>query len=112
MLGGGTMLRKDVPPYVMVNHNPVGYMGINSVGLQRRGFSKEQIDEIHDMYRVIYQSGRNTTQALEHIKELNLKPPGTRRSTGIYFRLKAWYNQVSNKIRKANDLRRTTKDLK
>lgn len=68
MLGGGTMLRKDVPPYVMVNHNPVGYMGINSVGLQRRGFSKEQIDEIHNMYRVIYQSGRNTTQALEHIR--------------------------------------------
>lgn len=68
MLGGGTMLRKDVPPYVMVNHNPVGYMGINSVGLQRRGFSKEQIDEIHNMYRVIYQSGKNTTQAVEHIK--------------------------------------------
>jgi UDP-N-acetylglucosamine acyltransferase len=68
MISGGTMLRKDVPPYVMINHNPLGYMGINSVGLGRRGFSKKNIDQIHEMYRVIYQSGRNTTQALEHIK--------------------------------------------
>lgn len=67
MISGGTMLRKDVPPYVMINHHPLGYMGINSVGLGRRGFSKEKIDQIHDMYRVLYQSGRNTTQALEHI---------------------------------------------
>ncbi len=69
MISGGTMLRKDVPPYVMVNHSPVGYMGINSVGLGRRGFVKEQVDQIHEMYRIIYQSGRNTTQALNHIKE-------------------------------------------
>ena len=68
MLSGGTMLRKDVPPYVMINHNPIGYMGINSVGLQRRGFSKEQIDQIHEIYRVVYQSGKNVSQALEHIK--------------------------------------------
>jgi len=69
MISGGTMLRKDVPPYVMVNHSPVGYMGINSVGLGRRGFSKEKIAEIHEMYRIIYQSGRNNSQAIKHIRE-------------------------------------------
>lgn len=69
MISGGTMLRKDVPPYVMVNHNPLGFMGINKVGLSRRGFSKEQIEEIHNIYRVIYQGGMNTSQALNHIKE-------------------------------------------
>lgn len=69
MISGGTMLRKDVPPYVIVNHIPIGYMGINSVGLSRRGFSKEKIAEIHEMYRVIYQSGRNTTQALAYIRD-------------------------------------------
>ena len=69
MISGGTMLRKDVPPYVMVNHNPIGYMGINSVGLGRRGFSKEKIEEIHNIYRVIYQGGMNTSQALAHIRE-------------------------------------------
>ncbi|MEE4114841.1 MAG: acyl-ACP--UDP-N-acetylglucosamine O-acyltransferase [Marinilabiliaceae bacterium] len=69
MISGGTMLRKDVPPYVIINHNPVGYMGINNVGLRRRGFSKSQIDLIHDIYRIIYQSGKNTSQALEFINE-------------------------------------------
>ena len=69
MISGGTMLRKDVPPYVIINHNPVGYMGINTVGLKRRGFSKDQIDLIHELYRIIYQSARNTSQALEYIME-------------------------------------------
>jgi UDP-N-acetylglucosamine acyltransferase len=69
MISGGTMLRKDVPPYVMVNHNPLGYMGINSVGLGRRGFSKEQIDEIHNIYRIVYQSKLNTTQAITHLRD-------------------------------------------
>ncbi len=69
MLSGGTMLRQDVPPYVIINHNPIGYMGVNSVGLGRRGFSKEKIAEIHEIYRVVYQSSMNTSQALDHIKE-------------------------------------------
>lgn len=68
MLSGGTLLRQDVPPFVMVKNSPVGYMGINSVGLERRGFSKEKISEIHEIYRVIYQSKMNTTQALEQVK--------------------------------------------
>ncbi|MCA1756059.1 MAG: acyl-ACP--UDP-N-acetylglucosamine O-acyltransferase [Bacteroidales bacterium] len=68
MISGGTMLRKDVPPYVIINHNPVGYMGINSVGLTRRGFTKDQIDGIHNIYRAIYQSKMNTSQAVEHIR--------------------------------------------
>ena len=68
MISGGTMVRQDVPPFVIINHNPIGYMGINSVGLGRRGFSKEKITEIHEIYRTIYQNSMNTTQALEHLK--------------------------------------------
>lgn len=75
MISGGTMLRKDVPPYVIINHNPVGYMGINTVGLKRRGFSKDQIDLIHELYRIIYQSGKNTSQALEYIRETITESP-------------------------------------
>ena len=73
MISGGTMLRKDVPPYVIINHNPIGYMGINTVGLTRRGFSKEKMQEIHDIYRVIYQGKMNVSQALDHIRE-NFNP--------------------------------------
>lgn len=68
MLSGGTLLRQDAPPFVMVKHYPVSYMGINSVGLGRRGFSKGKISEIHEIYRVIYQNCMNTTQALEYLK--------------------------------------------
>lgn len=73
MISGGTMLRKDVPPYVIINHNPIGYMGINNVGLTRRGFSKDQIDDIHNIYRVIYQSKMNTSQAVDHVRN-NFRP--------------------------------------
>lgn len=67
MISGGTMLRKDVPPFVMINHNPLGYMGINSVGLGRRGFSKEKIEEINRIYKALYLGKMNITQAIEYI---------------------------------------------
>jgi len=69
MISGGAMIRKDIPPYVMINHNPVGYMGINSVGLGRRGFSKEKIEEINQIYKVIYLGKKNITQAIEYLRE-------------------------------------------
>jgi UDP-N-acetylglucosamine acyltransferase len=69
MLSGGSLIGKDVPPYVLAGHRPLAYAGINIVGLRRRGFTIEQIEQIKDMYRVIYQSGLNTTDACSKIDE-------------------------------------------
>jgi UDP-N-acetylglucosamine acyltransferase len=67
-IGGFSQIRKDVPPYVRAAREPLCYIGINSVGLRRRGFSNETIYAIQDMYRHIYQSDMNTSQALDHIE--------------------------------------------
>ena len=64
-LSGGSLVRKDVPPYVKAAREPLSYVGINSVGLRRRGFSAEKIREIQDIYRILYQKNYNTTQAAE-----------------------------------------------
>ena len=52
---GGSLVRKDVPPYVKSAREPLSYVGINSVGLRRRGFTSEKIREIQDIYRILYQ---------------------------------------------------------
>jgi UDP-N-acetylglucosamine acyltransferase len=57
MIGGGTMLRQDVPPYVTVAGNPPKAFGINSEGLRRRGFSPAAIEAIERAYRTLYRSG-------------------------------------------------------
>ena len=68
MVGGGAMVRKDVPPFITAAGEPLAYAGVNSVGLKRRGFSTEEILEIQDLYRIIYQSGRNISQAVDRIR--------------------------------------------
>lgn len=68
MVGGGSLVRKDVPPYVKAAREPLSYAGVNSIGLKRRGFSTDQIDNIRDIYRILYIKGYNTTQALEEIE--------------------------------------------
>jgi len=68
MIGGGGKVRTDVPPYIKADREPLSYMGLNVVGLTRRGFEKERIDEIHNIYRIIYQSKMNITQAMEHLE--------------------------------------------
>ena len=60
---GGSLVRKDVPPYVKAAREPLSYVGINSVGLRRRGFSAEKIREIQNIYRILYQQNYNNTQA-------------------------------------------------
>jgi UDP-N-acetylglucosamine acyltransferase len=67
MIQGGSRLGKDIPPYIVAGREPICYAGINIVGLKRRGFTIEQIDEIQNIYRVLYMSGLNTTQALDKI---------------------------------------------
>lgn len=68
MISGGSLVRKDVPPYVKAAHEPLSYVGINSVGLRRRKFSVEQVRDIQEMYRIIYQKGYNNAQAVEIIE--------------------------------------------
>lgn len=68
MIQGGTRLGKDIPPFAMAGRDPVTYVGLNIVGLRRRGFTNEQINSIQEVYRFLYQSGLNTTQALEKIE--------------------------------------------
>lgn len=66
--GGGSLVRKDIPPYIIVANEPLSYTGVNSVGLRRRGFSIEKINEIQNVYRYFYQKGLNTTQAINAIE--------------------------------------------
>ena len=68
MVGGGSKIRIDVPPFIKADREPLSFMGLNTVGLTRRGFEKERIDEIHNIYRTIYLSKMNFTQALEHVE--------------------------------------------
>lgn len=67
-IAGGSLVRKDVPPYVKAARNPLSYAGINSVGLRRRGFTPEKIKEIQNIYRILFQRNKNTSQALELIE--------------------------------------------
>jgi len=65
---GGSMVRKDVPPFVKAGREPLSYVGINSIGLRRRGFSTEKIREIQDIYRILYQKNYNNSQAVAIIE--------------------------------------------
>ncbi len=68
MLSGGSLVGKDVPPYVIAGHLPLSYGGVNRIGLRRRGFTNEKINEIHDIYRIIYFGGLNITDACAKIE--------------------------------------------
>lgn len=69
MIGGGSKVRVDVPPFIKADRDPLKYMGLNTVGLTRRGFDKERIDTIHNIFRALYQNGMNISQALDYIEE-------------------------------------------
>ncbi|RKR12946.1 acyl-[acyl-carrier-protein]--UDP-N-acetylglucosamine O-acyltransferase [Maribacter vaceletii] len=62
---GGSLVRKDVPPFVKAAREPLSYVGINSVGLRRRGIASEKIREIQNIYRILYQKNYNNTQAVQ-----------------------------------------------
>ena len=68
-IAGGTEVIKDVPPYIKAGRTPLSYVGINSVGLQRRGFSSEKINGITEIYRNIYLRGLNISQATQFIEK-------------------------------------------
>ena len=75
MISGGALVRKDVPPFVKAAREPLSFVGINSIGLRRRGFKDEKIQEIQNIYRILFQSNKNTTQAIAKIEaELPASP--------------------------------------
>ena len=69
MISGGTLVRKDIPPYVKVAREPMTYAGINSVGLRRRGFTNDKIFEIQKIYRAVFQMKMNVSQAAIYIEK-------------------------------------------
>ncbi|MBI4947881.1 MAG: acyl-ACP--UDP-N-acetylglucosamine O-acyltransferase [Bacteroidetes bacterium] len=66
---GGSLVRKNVPPYVKAAREPLSYIGVNSVGLRRRGFSNESILQIEDIYRTIYVKGYNVSNAINIVEQ-------------------------------------------
>lgn len=68
MVQGGSRTSKDIPPYVIGGKEPIAYEGLNIIGLRRRGFSPELIDNIHNAYRLVYQSSLTVNEAMERIK--------------------------------------------
>ena len=75
MIQGGCRFSKDIPPYIIAGREPIAFSGINIIGLRRRGFANEVIESIHNAYRIIYQSGLNTTDALKKIEDEVEKSP-------------------------------------
>lgn len=75
MIQGGTRLGKDIPPYIIAGREPVCYSGVNLVGLRRHSFTNEKINEIQEIYRVIYQSGYNFSDAIKKIEQEFEKTP-------------------------------------
>lgn len=68
IISGGSLVRKDVPPYTKAAREPLSYAGVNSIGLRRHGFTNEKINEIQDIYRYLYIKGYNVTQAIRYIE--------------------------------------------
>ena len=68
MIQGGALVNKDTPPYVKAAREPIAYAGVNSIGLRRRGFTSEVIRDIQEIYRYLYLSGLNNTDAVERIE--------------------------------------------
>ena len=67
MIQGGSKINKDIPPYIVVAREPIQYCGLNTVGLTRRGFTRDQLNVIQESYRLIFSPLYNTSQAIEHI---------------------------------------------
>lgn len=69
MVGGGSRTAQDIPPFTMAAREPIAYCGLNLVGLRRRGFSSELIDNIHNAYRLLYQRGKLREECLQEIRD-------------------------------------------
>ncbi len=82
-IAGGSLVRKDVPPFVKAAREPITYVGINSIGLRRRGFSEDAIRQLEDIYRLIYVQNTNMSKALEMVE--SQIPPSAERQMVLDF---------------------------
>jgi len=85
MIEGGSMITKDVPPYIKAGRYPLTYEGINSIGLRRSGFGNEKINEIQDIYRILFVHNRNLSKALDKV-EAELTPTPERDEILMFIR--------------------------
>ena len=67
-LAGGSIVRQDVPPYVMVAGNPASPYAVNAEGLKRRGYTEDQIRAIRDAYRIVYRSDLRLSEAVARLE--------------------------------------------
>ncbi len=67
-VGGGSLVRKDIPPFIKAAREPLTYAGVNSVGLRRRGYSEQQVTDLHNLYRLLFLGGMNTQDAITRIE--------------------------------------------
>jgi UDP-N-acetylglucosamine acyltransferase len=67
-IGGASLIRKDIPPFIKAAREPLTFAGVNSVGLRRRGFSDDQVREIEDIYRILYVQNNNISLGIEQVK--------------------------------------------
>jgi UDP-N-acetylglucosamine acyltransferase len=68
MVGGGSLVRKDIPPFVIASREPLSYAGVNRVGLTRRGWDREEVHAIEDIYRLLFVQGHSVPKALQLIE--------------------------------------------
>lgn len=85
LVKGGCRINGNVPPFVIMAHNPASYYGVNAIILRKHGFSEEQVDDIAKAYRHIYQSGTSVFNALKRI-EADLEPSTVRDSILAFVR--------------------------
>lgn len=83
MIQGGALINKDIPPFALAAHEPISFMGINSIGLRRRGYSDEQIETIQEAYRIVYRTAKNFAEAPQLLEEL--LPPSNERDIILNF---------------------------
>lgn len=76
MLGFASHIGKDVPPFMVVDGNPLAVRGVNLVGLRRRDFSAERITAIREMHKLIYRQGKTLDEARIALSELAIQVPG------------------------------------
>ncbi len=69
MISGGTLVNKDVPPYVKCAHTPIAFVGLNTIGLRRRAFTSEQISQIQNIAKILFQSSMNYNAACDKVLE-------------------------------------------
>lgn len=100
-IAGHTVVRKDVPPFVKAAREPLSYMGVNIVGLQRRGFSKETIDEICNIYHILFVEKSTTSSALQKI-EAHF-PPGNVKDQVLGFIRNSKTGIIRRPLKNAND---------